>query len=213
MKTIRLDQRPFIALGLLVVILAGCASSPPSKFYQLNPLQNRTSITPDASPEQNQIIAIGPVRIPDYLDRPQIVTRTGKNELKLSEFDRWAGSLESDVTRVLVEDISGLLPADRFFVVRWTPYLESQVPASYRVEVLVDRFEGTLGDSVLLKAQWAVFVHDRDLLLKRESLIREQIDGDSYDALVVAMSSALERLSQDIAGGIRSVFQKEQTGG
>jgi uncharacterized lipoprotein YmbA len=51
------------------------------------------------------------------------------------------------------------------------------------------------------------------LLLKRESLIREQINGGSYEALVASMSSALQRLSQDIAEGIRSVFQKEQTGG
>ena len=213
MKPIRLDQRSFIALGLLVVTLAGCAGSPPSKFYQLNSLQNRTSITPDAPPEQNVIISIGPVRIPDYLDRPQIVTRAGKNELKLSEFDRWAGSLESDVTRVLIEDISSLLPADRFSVVRWTPYMESQVPTSYRVEVLVDRFEGTPGNSVQLNVQWRVFAHNRNLLLKRESLIREQINGGSYEALVASMSSALQRLSQDIAEGIRSVFQKEQTGG
>jgi len=213
MNTIRLNQRPLIALGLLVVILAGCASSPSSKFYQLNPLQNRTSITPDAFPEQKQIIAIGPVRIPDYLDRPQIVTRAGTNELKLSEFDRWAGSLESDVIRVLVEDISSLLPADRFFVVSWTPYPESQMPASYRVEVRVDRFEGTLADSVLLKAQWQVFARNRSLLLASESIIRDQINGSSYEALIASMSSALEKLSRDIAGGIRSVFQKEQTGG
>jgi uncharacterized lipoprotein YmbA len=141
------------------------------------------------------------------------VTRAGKNELKLSEFDRWAGSLESDVTRVLVEDISSLLPTERFSVVRWTPYLESQAPASYRVEVLVERFEGTLGDSVLLRAQWAVFAKDKRLLLKKEAETREEMSGNSYEALVAAMSSALERLSQDIAGGIRSVFQKEQTGG
>jgi uncharacterized lipoprotein YmbA len=212
MRTIRLDQRLLIALGLLVVLLAGCASSPSSKFYQLTPLQNRTSIAPDACPEQNQLIAIGPVRIPDYLDRPQIVTRAGKNELKLSEFDRWAGSLESDVTQVLVEDISSLLAADRFSAVRWTPYPESQVPASYRVEVLVDRFEGALGDSVLLKAQWVVFAQNGRLLLKREAMITAQVGGTSYDALVAAMSSALERLSQDIAGGIRSVSQRKQTG-
>jgi len=168
-----------------------------------------TSVTSDASPEQNLIIAIGPVRIPDYLDRPQIVTRAGKNELKLSEFDRWAGSLENDVTRVLVEDISSLLPTDRFSVVRWIPYLESQVAASYRVEVIVNGFEGSLGDSVLLKAQWRVFTDNRRLLLERESLIREQINGNSYEALVASMSSALEKLSRDIAGGIGSVFRKE----
>lgn len=200
-----------LTLGLLVIILAGCASSPSSKFYQLNSLQNSTSITRDVSPEQNIIIAIGPVRIPDYLDRPQIVTRAGKNELKLSEFDRWAGSLESDVTRVLVEDISGLLPADRFSVIRWIPYAVGRVPISCRVEVLVDRFEGTLRDSVLPKAQWNVFSHDRSLLLKMESLIREQINGNGYDALVAAMSSALERLSRDVSEGIMSVLPQEPT--
>jgi uncharacterized lipoprotein YmbA len=209
MKTIRLDQRPLIALGLLVVILAGCAGSPSSKFYQLEPLPNRASIVCDALPEQNLIIAIGPVRIPDYLDRPQIVTRAGRNELRLSEFDRWAGSLENDVTRVLVEDISILLPTERFSAVPWTSYLESQVPASYRVEVPVERFDGWLGDSVLLKAQWAVFARNRSMLLKRESLIRERINGGSYDALVDAMSAALEKLSGDISGGILSVLPPE----
>jgi uncharacterized protein len=213
MKAIRLDQLSLFTISLLVVILTGCASSPSSKFYQLNPLQDSASITRDASSGRNLIIVVGPVHIPDYLDRPQIVTRAGANELKLSEFDRWAGSLENDVTRVLVEDISSLLAADRFSAVRWTPYLESQVPASYRVEVFVDRLEGTLGDSVLLKAQWAVFAGNGSLLLKRESMIREQINGRSYDALVAAMSRAIERLSRDIADGMNSVSQQEQTGG
>ena len=211
MRTIRLDQCALFTLALVVTILTGCASSPSSKFYQLNPGQNKTSVTGDVSSGQSQVIAIGPVRIPDYLDRPQIVTRSGKNELKLSEFDRWAGSLENDVHRVLVEDISSLMSADLFSVVRWTPYLESQMPDSYRVEVSVDRFEGTLGDSVLLKAHWAVFAKDRSLFLKNESLISEQMNGSSYDALVSAMSIALERLSRDISGAIMSVLRQEPT--
>lgn len=206
---IRLGQLSLFTLGPLVILFAGCASSPRSMFYQLSPLQNRTAITRDASPDKTEMIAIGPVHIPDYLDRPQIVTRAGKHELRLSEFDRWAGSLESDVTRVLVENISGLLPDDHFSVVPWIPYLESQVPSSYRVEVNVDRFEGTLGDSVLLKAQWMVLANNRSMLLERESLIREQINGDSYDALVGAMSSALEKLSSDISGGILFVLPPE----
>lgn len=209
MGTIHLDQRvALFTLALFVVFLTGCASSPPSKFYQLNAVQGKASVTRDSSPCRSLVIAIGPVRIPDYLDRPQIVTRSGNNELKLSEFDRWAGSLERDVSRVLEEDISGLLPADCLSVVRWTPLPWNQVPASYSVEVLVDRFEGTIGDSVLLKAQWGVFAKDRGLLLKKESTIREQMNGSSYDALVAAMSSALERLSRDITDGIRSTVSE-----
>jgi len=211
MRNISLNQRALFTLTLFVAILTGCASSPPSKFYQLSPVQNKTPVTREAPPDQNITIAIGPVRVPDYLDRPQIVTRSGKNELTLSEFDRWAGSFDNDVNRVLVEDISSLLPADRFFVVRWTPYLESQVSVSYRIEVLVDRFEGALGNSVLLKAQWTVFTKDKRLLLKKEAEIREEMNGSSYETLVAAMSSALERLSMDISGGINSVLQQEPT--
>jgi uncharacterized lipoprotein YmbA len=142
-----------------------------------------------------------------------MVTRTGDNELKLSEFHRWAGSLESDVIRVLTEDISGLLPADQFSVTPWVPYLESQRPASCRVEVFVDRFEGTLGDSVVLKAQWVVFGHKSGVLLRSELLTREPLDGNRYDALAAAMSRALERLSRDIGDGVMSVCEKLQAGG
>ncbi len=209
MRTISWDQRAFFTLALFVVALTGCAGSPSSKFYQLTPVQSKTSSSRDVSPCHSLVIVVEPVRIPDYLDRPQIVTRTGKNELRLSEFNRWAGSLENDFNRVLEEDLSGLLPADCFYVLGLTPYLESREPASYKVEVLVDRFEGTLGDSVLLKAQWVVFAKGGSLRLTKESRISEQINGGSYDALVAAMSSALERLGREIADGIISVLKQE----
>jgi uncharacterized lipoprotein YmbA len=212
MRTIRLDQPLLIKFCLISLILAGCAGSPSSKFYQLSSLQNSgTLVTRDTALDHSQIIAIGPVRIPDYLDRPQIVTRSGKNELQLSEFDRWAGPIESDVNRVLVEDISSLLSIEHFSVVRWIPYLESQLPASYRVHVLVDRFEGTLGNSVLLTAQWSVFAGNGSFLVRKESRISGQMQGSSYAALVAAMSDALAKLSRDIAEGITSVLPPEPT--
>ena len=205
MRTALFGQRSAIILGVLLVMLAGCAGSPPSTFYQLSSLGGQTQVTREGAPDQSLIIAIGPVRMPDYLDRSQIVTRSGKNELKLAEFNRWAGSLEEDVTRVLVQDISSLLPADRFFVVRWLPYLESELPVSYRVQLRVESFEGTLGDSVLLRAHWVVATKGRDVQLKKESTIIEKVSGNDYDALVAAMSNALEKLGREIADGIMSV--------
>ncbi len=149
-------------------------------------------------------VSIGPLQLPDYLRGPQIVTRSGKNELKLSESDRWAGTLESDVVRVLVENISVLLSPEQFSITRWSPYSESREPSMFRVEVLVDRFEGTLGGSVSLRAQWSLYDKDKGLLLKKESAINEHANDSSYGALVDAMSSALEKMSQEIADGITS---------
>jgi len=205
------NQISSIVLGVFLVTLTGCGGSAPSRFYQLSSLETQSMASRDVSSEHSLTVAVGPVRVPDYLDRPQIVTRSGKNELALAEFDRWGGSLENDVVRVLAADISALLPADRFFVTQWSPILDSQVPVSSRVEVLADRFEGAMGGSVTLRAQWAIFGKDKGLLFKKESTISEQVNGNSYDALVDAMSKALERLSREISSAISSSGQQTST--
>ncbi len=188
-------------LGLLVVILCGCASSPSSKFYQLSAM-NAPASEMHSSNQDVMVVVIGPLRIPDYLDRPQIVTRSGKNKLHLSEFDRWAGSLENDIIRVLVEDVSAQLPPKRFFVIRWAPLLQTRLSAAYKVELIIERFDGALGGLVSLKAQWGIFSPEKGLLMKRESQIDEEVRGKDYDSVVDAMSRAIGRLSKEISDGI-----------
>ena len=152
-----------------------------------------------------ETVAVGPVRIPDYLDRPQIVTSSGDNEIRLAEFDRWAGSLDEDVVRVLVSNISALLPADRFFVTRWISVPQSVSAATYRVEVDITRLEGTPGKSVFLEAQWSLFHKEKGILLKRKSSISREVNGAGYEAFVAALSNTLEGLSREIAEAIRSL--------
>jgi len=205
MRNILFDRLALYVLVLLAFVFAGCASSPSSKFYELNPMGAQTAETQRDSRKGSVVVAVGPLRIPDYLDRPQIVTRSGKNELDISEFNRWAGSIENNIIRVLAEDISGQLPPDRFFVVRWTPLIETQLPAAYRIEMLVNRFEGSLGSAVTLNVQWGVFGKDKGMLFTKEARIVEQVNGNSYDALVEAMSKALDRLGRDIATAIMSL--------
>jgi uncharacterized lipoprotein YmbA len=192
------------ALWLLVVTLGGCASSPSSKFYQVSAASGQAAEARDVPRQGSEVISIGPLRVPDYLDRSQIVTRSGKNEIKLAEFDRWAGSIEDDIIRALVEDISAQLPPGRFFVIRWSPLLDSQLSSSYRVEMIVSRFEGALDGAVTLKAQWGILGKDKSFLFRKESLVVEQVNGNGYDAYVNAMSRAIERLSREIADGIVS---------
>ena len=199
-----------LTLAVVALIFTGCAGSPQSRFYHLNAAKEQTSVTQSVIREGSLVVTIGPIRIPDYLDRPQIVTRSGKNEFNLSEFNRWAGSLEKNISLVLVDNISTILPADRFLVLRWSPIIESEIPSSYRVEVVVDSFEGAIGSSVSLKANWGIVTKNGILQGRRESVINEQVDGSGYDALVAAMSSALERLGRDIAEGIKSVSKESK---
>ena len=191
-----------VFLWICLLGLGGCAGTKPSKFYTLNSLIAPGERSGAVPAEQGISVAVGPVAIPDYLDRPQILTRSGPRELKLAEFDRWAGSLEEDISRVLAENLSGLLAPDNVTVLRWGgdayPF-----PAKYRVGVDMTRFEGTIGESVILAARWSVSrEEDRKILSAHESIVKERVEGQDYDALVEAMSRALTGLSREIAAAI-----------
>lgn len=188
-----------VAAGLA---LAGCARSAHARFYQLDPTSARDLATPAEARQGSLVVAVGPLGVPDYLDRPQIVTRTGKNELELAEFDRWIGPLENDLARVLAENIAAQLPPERFFVVRWSPLLETQLPVASRVEVRVERFEGALGGPVVLRAQWGLFSRRAGMVFRAESTITEPVSSPTYAALVNAMSKAAAKLSEEIVARI-----------
>jgi len=190
--------------GILTVILTGCVGSAPTRFYTLSSMESPTQGKQVTDAARGVIVALGPVSIPDYLNRPQIVTRSGQNELAVDDFQRWAGSLESDITRVLIENLLALLPPDRYHVVSWIQPAQSYTSIAHRVAVDIIRFDGTQGESVSMKAQWAVFRKDRDASVMHASII-EPITGNDYRALVAAMSRAMESLSRDIADTISSL--------
>src|SRR5215475_5950329 len=102
---------PAGALALLNVCLlglSGCTSSPPTRFYVVPSLAGAET-APPAAP-RDLTLGVGPVTLPPYLDRLQIVTRASRARLVLGEFDQWAASLQDSVPRVLAEDLSLLIP-------------------------------------------------------------------------------------------------------
>ncbi len=191
-----------LCLAITLLLGVGC-NSKPARFYTLNP------VVPASSPGPNQNTALlGPpanigivsVEIPDYLDRPQIVTRNPNNELKLAEFDRWAGDLQNDIARVLAETMSYRLADNGVFVLTGRRTL----PSEYRITVHVDRFEAIPGQQVWLKAVWTVWEKDaRRILIRGESNISETAQGSDYAATVTAMSRSVDRLGAEIADAMK----------
>jgi uncharacterized lipoprotein YmbA len=175
--------------------LAGCASSPSARFYTLNPISpqepkhNSPAVTNPVS------ISIAPVEIPDYLDRPQIVTRDGRNELNLAEFERWAGSLSDSIAAVLAENLSQLVGSDQVYVY---PRIRAE-KADYNLVLRVLRLDCTLGDQVLLKAQWTLFAGpDRKDIATRVSTYTERLGDKKYETMVAAVGRTLEQVSREI---------------
>jgi hypothetical protein len=196
-----------LSIGIISFLVAGCGSSAPSRFYTLSSLKSAEPIQPPAGENIKAIVRMGPVDIPDYLDRPQIVTRTSQNELYFAEFDRWGGSLRNDVSRVLIENLSSILAAGHVTVVPWKQY----APGAYRVPLTISRLDVTPGGNLYLKAQWSIIDKDgKTMTAFRETNISKPVNGTGYNVVVIAISDALTDLSQEIAASIKSTVAKER---
>ncbi len=211
MSQLRPIRTAMIAFFLLSIVLSGCfGTSQPSRFYTLSSLRGPEPVPHVETAGNGAIVAVGPVAIPDYLNRPQIVTRTGTNEVRLNEFDRWAGALDSNVARIIVEDLSVMLPADRFSVIRSASAAQGGMPTAFRVTVDIMRFDAAPGGTVFLEAEWTVSGGEKGNPVSRRSSISGKVNGSGFPDLVAAMSKAVEDLSREIASGVTSLGQKTQ---
>jgi hypothetical protein len=186
-----------VAVALLFI---GCSSlSPPVEYYTLAPLP-RTAAAAETRPQFT--IAVRPATLPDLLERPQLITRTGETTVAVSEFHRWAGALKKDFARVLVENLNILLQDVQAAAATDDIALDPE----YIVAVHVNRFDGSPGDSVRLNAVWSVrHPKGRQQMAVRESLIVEKSDAADYASLVAAHSRAVAALSREIAAEIRTM--------
>jgi uncharacterized protein len=189
-------------LGVLLGAV-GCAGSPNSKFYTLSPLVSTAEVkSPKETPGRDLAIGIGPVRMPQYLMRKEIVTRTDENRIDLAEFDLWGGTLQDDFSRSLLENLNLLLAGERVSLFPWP----GVGVLDYRVAVEVARFDGKLGGEVLLIATWTIREGQGNKIAHvRTSRIQEPTGAPSYEGMVGGMSRALARLSREIGGAIRAL--------
>lgn len=193
-------QSCWILTLVLMLFMAGCATSPPARFYTLNGISKPDNASPSAA-GKTEVIGVGPVSIPDSLDRPQIITISGENEVKIAEFDRWSGSCRDEIARVLTENLSVLLPSQRVVSYAWG----RRVSLNRQITVDILRLDGGLGGKVILKVNWAILEENgTKTIMVRRSDISEPVNGGDYASFVAALSRALGTLSREIAAAAQS---------
>ena len=210
---------PFILLPgtlLLSLILAGCGSDKPTNLYRLSAVP----ATPVTAATQGIAIGVGPITLPKYLDRPQLITGVSSNQLAQANLDQWGGDLNDNMTRVLASNLADLLGTDRVSLYPW----KVPVPVEYQVTLDVTQFEQDADGRTVLSAFWSIVnpTDGRVLAMHRttyretggSSAPSEQTAAasgasaartDGYDAIAAAMSRDLATLSRDIATAIASL--------
>jgi uncharacterized protein len=201
---IRTTSRRAVLAGLILgtAVLSGCVDiggeTSPSRFYVLSAIDPQGTPSPDGP-----AILVGPVTLPRYLDRPQIVTRPSPNELSLAEYDRWGGRLDDNVARVLAQDIGVHLGTSRVAIFP----REQRVADAIQISIDISRFEqiGEQGQ-VELDAQWSLYPADRrGAPMIGTSRVRAPVSGSGFAATAGAMSAALDQLAQEIVAAARKM--------
>ncbi len=198
------SSRVYLLLAaLLSTALTGCPVTQPTpvtRFYVLGALAPGTEALPGAKREPRLSVELSALDLPQYLERPQIVTRVDANRLLLSEFDKWGGNLEKDMTRVLAGNLSQLLATPEIHAARRAP-----TPVDVRLELQVMEFERAPDGRAHLVAQWHLLQgRAKTLLTSRVSKLASAPipKGSEMEATVAAMSGLLGELSRDIATAI-----------
>ena len=197
-----MKRKLYVRLAVVALCVA-CSGTPHSRYYVLS-----APVAGDQQPGcvsgAMPVVAIGPVSLPAYLNRSEIVMRDSDNQVELARFDLWAEPLDAGLTRVVAADASRRLRGAAI-VHDW------QRVRRYDHQVLIslERFDVARDGTATLVARWQVIDHhERTLLVDREARYTTGVaHADDVAANVAAMSLLAQRLADAVAADIRQLLQ------
>ena len=201
-------MRLFVTALLVASVLLGC-SSPKTVYYKLN--SDPIPIMTDASAKIR--VMVGPVSIPLRMDRPQLVVQTSSNEVQVYEYQRWAGSLKSDIARV----VGASLARDLVTPNVWNFAESTQTNFDYQILLDVQNVESSSDSGIVVDVLWTIKpIGDKNVavvknpnpignaavksrMMMGRSLVREPTSCPGIDALLAAQSRAFAKVGTEIA--------------
>ena len=186
---------------LSAVALSGCVSpsnTPTPRFYMISSLSVNAGVSTFEIPKDT-IIEVGPVKIPDYQNRPQIATLDKDKMLTLAQFDRWGESLDVGMARALAEDLTFMLPQA---TVGMFPS-NYAMPVNYQVIIDVIKLEAELDKDLFFVAQWSVIEPKKNVMLFTKRVeFRQPIEPHNYSGLAKTLGAVSVTLGSQIAEGL-----------
>jgi hypothetical protein len=179
--------------ALALLTLAGCASSPPTRYFALDPAAPGSPATDQTA---GKPVKVDAVHIPPALDRDSMVRGESDNQLQISAQDRWAGDLGEMIRRVLTQDLAQRLPSGMVVAP------QSPAPPSARglvVDILT--FQPQAGE-VVLDADWTLLQGTQSNPVLRRSAHLTAPGASSAQGQAQAMSTLLGQLADGIAAQV-----------
>jgi len=210
---------PAIARYLLVAVLCigGCATVARERFYSLadavQPLPEEAARPPKGQ-RTGYVVQVGPVSVPELVDRAQLVVRDGPHEVAILEQHRWAATLASDVSHTLANAIDRALTGGAAL-----PYETGQAVTrepDVVLAVAVLRFDTLVGSAAAVDDDiaWSARCRGGSAATSGEKNGVEKIhlpvaehghEAAAYSALVAAHARALAAAAAAMAPAIEAI--------
>lgn len=179
--------------ALLALTIAACGTPAEIRYFTLASAQSAASA---AAPAFS--VVVGPVTVPELVDRPHFVLHSTDTRVDILETARWAAPLKTEIPRVIADHLARLLDARA-----WSSVQRASGQPDYRVLIDIQRFEMSAQEGALVQALWTVRPHDKGAPVSGRSLVSEPA-GPGYEALAAAQSRALATVSREIAAAIQA---------
>jgi len=194
MKTRAFRRLPFAIPLVLAAVLAGACATTSSamRFYLLSPIEGPTT---SSAALGDELVGVGPLQLPGYLDRPQLVVRQADGQLALREFDRWGEPLDALLTSTVTANLVRLTGSPRIVAFP----LPARASADRRILGRVIRFDADSTGLAVLEVQWSIIDRSGEPLVPvRIDTYRAQAPGTDVVALVAALSDTLAQFSRQL---------------
>ena len=144
-------------------------------------------------------VYVGPVAVPESVDRSAMVLQNSANQVDVSDEHRWAEPVKTAIPRVIAENLMRLLNTPRVMASRAGPVTD----VDYRVALEVQRFESSLSQGATVEVLWTITGKRAKAPVTGRSSEREPATSPTPEGVAAAHSRALARVAQDIAAAIK----------
>ena len=178
------------ALGL---VAAACGSAPKESYYTLI-----SPPAPLATAARSPSVYVGPVTVPDAVDRSPMVIRKGTTEVDIDDLHRWAEPLKAGIPRAVADLLMRELGTTNVLAGRGA----APTQVDYRVGIDVQRFDSSLADGATLDAAWTITPAKGPPRTGR-TFAQEPAPTRDHAGIAAAHRKALEKLAKDLAAALR----------
>ncbi len=186
-----------LLMAATLALVAACGTPAKLSYYTL-------AVAPAASaaaPASRALsVYVGPITIPEAVDRPQMVYRLDANQVEIADLERWAEPLKNGIPRLVADTLTRELGAAAVMTSRQSATLTFD----YRVAIDVQRFDFTAGEGAALDALWTIRAAKGEPRIGR-SEAREPAGGRDAQSMAAAHSRAIGKVARDIAVAIRAM--------